>query len=160
MKRLGLLWLSVSIAGFSCSKTTQKLTVENVWSMPAQVSGKMDHQMSGHAGHGMGNMHNGVVYMTIKNPTETVDRLLDVRTDVCKVAELHETTTNDDRMVMQKLDGGVEIAAGEQVVFEPRGKHIMLLDLKQALEVGNSFKLTLSFEKAGDIEVSSVVRTP
>ena len=43
------------------------------------------------------------------------------------------------------------------MVLKPGGYHIMLMDLKQPLKEGDLLKLTLVFEKAGEIEVEATV---
>jgi hypothetical protein len=52
----------------------------------------------------------------------------------------------------------VEIAPGEPAVLQPGGLHMMMLDLKAPLKDGESFPLTLTFEKAGKVTVSVDVR--
>ncbi len=57
-------------------------------------------------------------------------------------------------MVMQEVDGGLELTAGETVTFEPGGYHVMLLDLAEPLEVGDEFDLTLQFEDNDDVTIT------
>jgi periplasmic copper chaperone A len=52
---------------------------------------------------------------------------------------------------------GIEIKPGAKAELKPGGFHIMLLDLKQPLKVGDKIPMTLVFEKAGKIEVSVAV---
>jgi len=40
-----------------------------------------------------------------------------------------------------------------QVAFDPGGMHIMLVGLKQPLKEGQTFPLTLTFRKAGKVDV-------
>ena len=47
-----------------------------------------------------------------------------------------------------------------EVVLEPGGYHIMLMGLAHALEEGSSFPLTLTFEKAGSLEIDVPVQGP
>ena len=42
--------------------------------------------------------------------------------------------------------------------FEPGGYHVMLIDLVKPLEVGQTVPVTLTFAKAGTIEVTATVR--
>jgi copper(I)-binding protein len=60
-------------------------------------------------------------------------------------------------MTMQEVES-VELPAGETVVLEPGGLHIMLLDLVAPLEVGQSFDLTLTLESGAEIVVTAEVR--
>ena len=44
--------------------------------------------------------------------------------------------------------------------MKPGGTHIMLMDLKGGLKVGQEFPLTIAFEKAGTVEVPVKVGKP
>jgi periplasmic copper chaperone A len=46
----------------------------------------------------------------------------------------------------------VPVKAGGSAQFKPDGMHIMLLGLKHPLKAGDSFPLTLTFDKAGAVE--------
>jgi copper(I)-binding protein len=45
------------------------------------------------------------------------------------------------------------VPAGGRAVLKPGGIHLMLMGLKQSLEVNDAFSLTLKFEKAGAIDL-------
>jgi periplasmic copper chaperone A len=62
-------------------------------------------------------------------------------------------------MKMRPL-AGLDIPAGQPVTLKPGGEHIMLLDLNGPLREGQSFPLTLTFEKAGTREVSVAIEKP
>lgn len=48
----------------------------------------------------------------------------------------------------------MDVPAGGKLELKPGGYHVMMLDLKQPLKVGDKVPLTLTFEKAGSILVS------
>ena len=77
--------------------------------------------------------------------------------DVAAVTEVHETMSDDDVMSMHESHG-VELRAGETVVFEPGGLHVMLVDLLAPLEAVQHFELTLTLERAGEVQVEVEVR--
>jgi copper(I)-binding protein len=58
---------------------------------------------------------------------------------------------------MRPLPRGIEIAPGFTAKLEPGGLHLMFLDLKRSLAKGDRFKGSLTFEKAGTVEVEFVV---
>ena len=60
-------------------------------------------------------------------------------------------------MVMRPLANGLDIKPGAKVTLEPNGYHLMLMDLKKPLEQGEQFTATLSFEKAGKVEVTFTI---
>jgi copper(I)-binding protein len=57
-------------------------------------------------------------------------------------------------MQMHQLDSGLPIPAGGSVVLEPSSYHLMLIGLKKPLTPGETFPLTLTFQKAGNISVT------
>lgn len=96
----------------------------------------------------------GVAYLTIRSPT--ADRLVAASTPVAKKAELHTMSMSNGVMQMRPV-AGLDIPAGQPVTLKPGGEHIMLLGLDHPLREGQSFPLTLTFEKAGSREVTVAV---
>lgn len=111
------------------------------------------------AGASIGKAKAGAAYLTISNQGEAPDRLIAVETPAAKRAELHTHLIADGIMKMRRLKA-VEVAPGEPTVFQPGGLHIMLLGLEAPLIEGDLFKLTLTFERAGKVEVDVIVQEP
>lgn len=59
-------------------------------------------------------------------------------------------------MKMRRVDA-IDLTAGSAHVLKPSGDHVMLMDLKEPLKEGDLLKITLIFEKAGEIEVDATV---
>lgn len=94
----------------------------------------------------------GIGYLTLMNNGTEADRLIEVRSPFPK-ATLHETVLENDVARMISVDG-IEIPPGGTVKLEPGGKHIMFMGLDgDPLEVGDTFTVTLVFEKAGTVEI-------
>jgi len=70
-----------------------------------------------------------------------------------------ETTMamSSGEMVMREVEG-IDIVGGEMLMMKPGGYHVMLIDLVAPLEIGQTFDVTLTFEKAGDVIVPVEVR--
>jgi copper(I)-binding protein len=98
------------------------------------------------AGATPGSAENGAAYVTITSPT--ADRLVSASTPVAKKTELHTMSMQGMVMKMRPVSG-VDVPAGQPVSLKPGGEHIMLMGLNQPLREGQSFPLTLDFEKAG-----------
>ena len=101
-------------------------------------------------------------YFVIHNTGATPDRLLSVETPVADKAELHEHVMQGDLMKMQQVPS-VAVPAKGELTFAPMAYHVMLLGLKDRslLTEGKQFPLTLTFEKAGKVEVEvSVQKAP
>ena len=96
----------------------------------------------------------GAGYMTITNKGATADRLVSASSPVAGKVEIHEMTMQDGIMKMRELPGGLPIAAGKSASLAPGGYHIMLMELKGPLKQGDKVPVTLTFEKAGKVEVT------
>lgn len=96
-------------------------------------------------------------YMSIANKGSTSDRLIGGSSTVAGRFEVHEMSMDQGVMKMRELKNGLEIKPGETMELKPGSYHVMLLDLKRPLEAGQRFKGTLTFEKAGRLDVEFVV---
>ncbi|MGO4704316.1 copper chaperone PCu(A)C [Microvirga sp. 2MCAF38] len=96
-------------------------------------------------------------YLTIKNEGDAEDRLVSVTAEIAGRAEIHEMALNDGVMTMRQLPNGVVVPAKGSVTFKPGSYHLMLMDLKKPLKEGEPFSGTLTFEKAGTVQVKFVV---
>ena len=92
----------------------------------------------------------GVAYFVIDNRGPQ-DRLLRVASPIAKQPELHVSVMEDGVIQMRPLKT-VEVGRGATVKFEPGGKHVMLIGLQKPLKAGDTFPLTLTFEKAGSVQ--------
>jgi periplasmic copper chaperone A len=98
----------------------------------------------------------GVAYLTIVNNGASDDRLVAASSPVAEKAEPHSTV--DDKGVMRmRAISAVEVKAGTRTELKPGGVHLMLIGLKRPLKQGQTFALTLTFEKAGAIETTVTV---
>lgn len=96
-------------------------------------------------------------YMTITNKGDADARLLSAASEFSGKTEIHEMAMDGDVMKMRKLDDGLAIPAGETVILKPGGLHIMFMGLKEPLMRDEKRAVTLTFEKAGSIDVDFTV---
>lgn len=94
-------------------------------------------------------------YLQIKNASGSDDKLVGVTSDFAD-AMLHETTMNGDVASMKAVTS-VDLPAGSSIEFKHGGLHIMFMNPKQGLRVGDTVNLTLEFEKAGKVTTSATV---
>ena len=102
---------------------------------------------------------NGAAYMTLMNKGDSPDRLLSVSTPAADKAEIHNHTMEGGLMKMRPV-GVLDITPGDATVLQPGGLHVMLMGLAEPLVEGQSFPLTLHFERAGSIEVTVMIFVP
>lgn len=100
----------------------------------------------------------GAAYMTLDNKTNIVDRLTSVASDIADKVQIHEMSVVNGVMEMRPLADGLPVPAGGSVVLKPGSYHVMLIGLKKPLTAGETFPLTLTFEKAGNISVTVPVQ--
>lgn len=86
------------------------------------------------------------------------DRLLSAASPVADKVEIHEMTMQGDVMTMRPQPEGLAIPAGETVELKPGGYHLMMLGLKQPLVEGETLPMSLTFEKAGKVDITLQVR--
>ena len=92
-------------------------------------------------------------FLTITNAGSEDDRLIAATSPVAGMTQIHEMKMEGDVMKMTELPDGLVIPAGQTVTLAPGGYHIMFMQLKQALVEGGKVPVTLTFEKAGTVEV-------
>lgn len=95
----------------------------------------------------------GAAYFSLANKGAATDRLIALKTPVAQKAELHEDKMENGIMKMRPV-GPLAIEAGQSLTLKPGADHVMLIGLKHPLKEGENFPLTLSFEKAGDVQVT------
>ena len=96
-------------------------------------------------------------YFKITNTGTTPDRLVSGSSDAGKRFEIHEMSMDGGVMKMRMLKDGIEIAPGATVEFKPGSYHIMFVDVAKPFEKGDKVKATLTFEKAGKVDVEFYV---
>ncbi len=99
---------------------------------------------------------NNAAFVTLTNGNGK-DVLLAVESSVSAAVELHTMSMAGGIMRMQRLPL-INLAPGETLRMAPGGRHIMLINMKQALKAGDRVPLTLVFRKAGRVTVEAEVR--
>ncbi|WP_149140942.1 copper chaperone PCu(A)C [Gemmobacter caeruleus] len=96
----------------------------------------------------------GAAFMVIENQSDADDRLISAASDVAAKVELH-THKQDANGVMQMVEvpEGFAIPARSSHALARGGDHVMLLGLNRALVQDEKVMLTLTFEKAGVMQV-------
>ena len=116
------------------------IQIENAWSRAAMAG------------------RTGVVYLTITD-SGAPDRLTGVASPVAAQSGLHESFTDHGVAKMRDV-AALPVEPGKPVALAPGGYHIMLTGLKQPLKEGDTFPVTLSFDKAGQVTATVTVQKP
>jgi copper(I)-binding protein len=96
-------------------------------------------------------------FMTLTAPKGS--RLVEARSPVAGVVEVHEMKMDGGVMRMRPV-AGLDLPAGKAVKLEPGGYHVMLMELKQTLNAGDTVPLTLVFENADRQRETLDVKAP
>ena len=100
---------------------------------------------------------NGAMYMEIENKGAAADKLVAASTAAAAKAELHTHLLENGIARMRPVDA-IEVTPGSPTVLRPGGLHVMLIGLKKPLQIGDTITVTLTFEKAGRVDVTVPVQ--
>lgn len=99
-----------------------------------------------------GNAKNSAAFMTLMN-TGADDRLVAARSGIAARTELHTHTVDSEGVARMRAVEDIPLPANETVTLKPGGLHVMFMNLNAPLKKGDSFELTLTFEKAGEVTI-------
>ncbi|MBL8705381.1 MAG: copper chaperone PCu(A)C [Rhodospirillales bacterium] len=103
---------------------------------------------------------NGAAYVTIVNTATQPDRLIRVLSPRSGKVEMHTMSMDGDIMRMREVPG-IDVPGNGRVEMKPGdGLHIMLMGLNGPLNDGESFPMTLQFERSGKVDVVVPVEKP
>ena len=101
--------------------------------------------------------YNSAAYLTIHNNTDSDITLIDAKApSVANNVELHTIATDNGVKKMVKVNNLVIPQKGD-LVMQPGGIHIMLMNLKDKLNLGERFNLTIKSKEYGYMKVSVCV---
>jgi hypothetical protein len=145
-----LMGLAVGLAGCAQASPPQ-VSISDAWARPtvfADQASDIDRAAAGGT---------GAAYLTLTNGGGSADVLVSASSPVSARTELHETRVEGDVASMHQHGAGVTIPADGEVIFEPLGSHVMLIDLQQPLVEGETFELTLRFQSGLELVVPVAV---
>jgi hypothetical protein len=168
---LSLLVLIIGLAACGGTPTSSQIEIQDAWvrvvgamDAPAEENNMGSGTMETHTQQmptegALGSMigSTGSAYMTIKNTGQEADKLVAAASDVADAVEIHISEMKDEIMTMRQVDG-VDIPAAGEAILEPGSYHMMLIGMNRELAIGEKVSLTLTFEKAGQINIEAEVR--
>ncbi len=98
----------------------------------------------------------GAAYMTLKLAGREADKLVKAASADAASVELHTMAMENGVARMREVKA-IDLKPGATTELKPGGFHLMLIGLKRPLREGESIKLTLTFEKAGTIDIDATV---
>ncbi len=98
------------------------------------------------------------VAFTVVNTGTEPDRLLGAASAIGGDAVVAERSGEGHDAVTHPLANGLPIPAGASVALDPDGTHLLLTGITRPEDKGDTFLVTLRFERAGEVEVPVQVR--
>mgnify|MGYP001193145995 FL=1 len=102
---------------------------------------------------------NTAAFMTIRNTGNSDRKLLRVESPVARSVELH-SHSNDHGVMRMRQVTEIELKPGVHTELKPGSYHVMLIDLRQPLQEGDTVPLTLSFDDGDSSRIDAPVRKP
>lgn len=93
----------------------------------------------------IGTSRPGAVYMQVRNNRRAAVTLLEMRSELARTVQLHQTAVNDQGVASMSSAGEVVINPGETISLQPGGLHAMLMGLRHAMVEGAAVEITLVF---------------
>jgi len=130
----------ISALAFLATSAFAQVTVQNPW-VRATLPGQ---EVAG-------------AYMTLVSASDT--RLVSVSSPVAATTELHQMTMEGDVMRMHPVSG-IDLPAGRKIELKPGGYHLMLIDIKRQLKVGETVPIALVIEDRSGKRTRLDVKAP
>ena len=99
-------------------------------------------------------------FFTLTNKGTEPDRLVAASSPAAEKIEIYAIKVLGGDVGMRPRADGLAAPAGVTLTLQPRGYHLLLIDLKTPLVPGAHLAVTLIFEKAGNIDVELLVEAP
>lgn len=96
-------------------------------------------------------------FLQIENTSDSAKSLIAAKSDVSEFTELHAHTMENGMMKMGQVKN-IDIPAKSTIALETGGYHIMLINLKKDLQVGQKVKITLIFKDGSNIAIHPEVK--
>lgn len=139
---LATLLLATAGTAYAADFKAGDIVVQDPWARASAIAGR-----------------NGAAYMMLSNNGNADDQLVSASASIAGKTELHTHIVEGNVMKMRPV-AGIEVAPGSPTELKPGGLHVMLLDLKQPLKEGENFTLSLTFSKAGKVDVPVKILGP
>ena len=99
------------------------------------------------------------IYFTITNDGEESQMMRAASVLGAEGAKFYETAEWSGQVDMQELLQ-VDVPAGESLVLEPGGKHVMVDSLPEGLEAGGEIEVTVSFVRGDKVSFPALLLAP
>ena len=124
--------------------------------LPASANGAIEIK-EGYAYPPIGTNKVAVGYLSVTNNSEKDDALVSGQSTMAQTVEIHDHIHENGVMRMRQVKS-VPLAAGETVVMKSGGLHLMIIGVKESMEVGSMVPVTLTLSSGAQIDAQLEVR--
>ena len=104
------------------------------------------------------NQKTAAAFMALRNTGEADAVVVAARADdMARKVELHTHLFENGVARMREVEGGIPVPAGETVLLQRGGLHVMFMGLNRRMEQGDRFPLTLVMQSGAEVQVDVVV---
>ena len=97
-------------------------------------------------------------FMTFKNTTDADRAVVSAESAVAERVELHTHLHENGVMKMRQVEK-IEVPAGGETVLAPGGFHVMLIGLKQSLDLGQMVDIKFNFDDGTSEQIQAEVKS-
>ena len=98
-------------------------------------------------------------FMIIRNASNTDRLLVKAESPAANIVELH-THINENGVMKMREVASIAVKANGQTELKPGSYHVMLIDLRQPINEGDSVPITLKFDDGSSYPLTAPVRKP
>ncbi len=96
-------------------------------------------------------------FLQLDNASDSMQSIVSASSPAAEVVELHTHIHDNGMMKMRRIEK-IDIPAKGKTLLKPGGLHIMLIDLKNNLKLGQEVSVTLKFSDGSEKTFSAPVR--
>jgi hypothetical protein len=97
-------------------------------------------------------------YFVVANGGVETDRLIAAASPRAARTEIHEVTLDGKVAKMRPVTSGIDVPPGGSATLKEDGLHVMFIDVDTPFTEGETIPVTLTFEKAGNVDVTMKVK--
>jgi len=102
---------------------------------------------------------NSAVYFLITNGYTQPDTITSVQSETAQISEVHESYEREEGMMGMRYVEELELPPQSSISFQPGSYHIMLMQLNQTVNKGDTVKVWLNLKNHDPVMINAPVRT-
>ena len=101
---------------------------------------------------------NTALFFEIINNGDKPDTLVEASSKISDDVMIHESYKKGKDMMSMRMLGFVAVPSKSVVMFKPKSLHVMIMEVKEEVKIGQRKEFSLVFKRAGTIKIKATVR--